>query len=197
MTPISVASAAAPPLFLRLSGPRRWRLLAELVRSDRQVRELGRSIDERQSLTSYHLGPAPRRGLVTCGAAGRPPCAYYSLDLAACRERLAEAVGALHPGLRSSPPPVSGGAAGDGLPTSCGEPASCAVLFLSPGTVSFADGRGSRAASSVAAKLTPQRGSHPKGLHPGAVQVMGERGIDIGGRRSKPLSEFTSQRFDS
>jgi protein-tyrosine-phosphatase len=39
-------------------------------------------------------------------------------------------------------------------------------------------------------------GSHPKPLHPSAVRVMRERGIDLGGRRSKHLSEFTGLRFD-
>jgi ArsR family transcriptional regulator, arsenate/arsenite/antimonite-responsive transcriptional repressor / arsenate reductase (thioredoxin) len=39
-------------------------------------------------------------------------------------------------------------------------------------------------------------GSHPKPLHPNAVRVMAERGIDISGRRSKHLSQFTGQRFD-
>jgi protein-tyrosine-phosphatase len=39
-------------------------------------------------------------------------------------------------------------------------------------------------------------GSHPKPLHPNAVRVMRARGIDLAGRRSKHLSEFTDQRFD-
>ena len=39
-------------------------------------------------------------------------------------------------------------------------------------------------------------GSHPKPLHPNAVRVMRERDIDIGGNRSKHLSEFAGQRFD-
>ena len=39
-------------------------------------------------------------------------------------------------------------------------------------------------------------GSHPKDLHPNAVRVMRERGMDISGARSKHLSEFAEQRFD-
>ncbi|CAH0292001.1 Glutaredoxin arsenate reductase [Arthrobacter sp. Bi83] len=39
-------------------------------------------------------------------------------------------------------------------------------------------------------------GSHPKDLHPNAVRVMRERGIDISGARSKHLSEFAEHRFD-
>jgi protein-tyrosine-phosphatase len=39
-------------------------------------------------------------------------------------------------------------------------------------------------------------GSHPKSLHPNAVRVMRERGIDIDGRRSKHLDEFAEERLD-
>ncbi len=39
-------------------------------------------------------------------------------------------------------------------------------------------------------------GSHPKPLHPTAVRVMRESGIDIEGRRPKHLEEFVGQRFD-
>ena len=43
--------------FVRLlAHPLRWRLLRELVRSDRAVRELTELLGERQSLVSYHLG---------------------------------------------------------------------------------------------------------------------------------------------
>jgi protein-tyrosine-phosphatase len=38
-------------------------------------------------------------------------------------------------------------------------------------------------------------GSRPKPLHPEAVRVMREHGIDISGRRSKHLEEFSGQRF--
>jgi protein-tyrosine-phosphatase len=39
-------------------------------------------------------------------------------------------------------------------------------------------------------------GSHPKPLHPNAVRAMGEHGIDLQGRRSKHLSEFSGESFD-
>jgi protein-tyrosine-phosphatase len=39
-------------------------------------------------------------------------------------------------------------------------------------------------------------GSRPKDLHPSAVRVMRERGIDITGARPKHLSEYAEQRFD-
>jgi protein-tyrosine-phosphatase len=39
-------------------------------------------------------------------------------------------------------------------------------------------------------------GSHPKPLHPNAVRVIRDRGIDISARRSKHLGEFAGHRFD-
>ena len=39
-------------------------------------------------------------------------------------------------------------------------------------------------------------GSHPKPLHPNAVRVMAERGIDIAGHKPKHLRRFARTRFD-
>lgn len=38
-------------------------------------------------------------------------------------------------------------------------------------------------------------GSNPKPLHPKAISVLRERGIDIAGARSKSLDEFIAERF--
>jgi protein-tyrosine-phosphatase len=40
-------------------------------------------------------------------------------------------------------------------------------------------------------------GSAPKPLHPNAVRVLRERGIDISANRTKHLDELSSQRFDT
>jgi len=192
----SPGAPAPPPDVLRLSGhPVRWQLLSELARSDRQVRELTALVGQRQSLTSYHLGQLRAGGLVTMrrSSADRRD-AYYSLDLAVCRDRLADAGAALHPGLRL-------------VPTSLTPPARprrrrrsrppVRVLFLCTGNSSR-----SQMAEAILQRLGGARvhvvsaGSHPRDLHPDAVRVMGERGIDIAGRRSKHLSEFVEQRFD-
>lgn len=187
---------AAPPGFLRLTGhPVRWRLLSELARSDRQVRELTALIGQRQSLTSYHLGQLRGGGLVTMRRSSADKRdTYYSLDLAACRDLLAEAGGALHPGLRlvpAAPPPRAGG-----LDRHCTRP-PVRVLFLCTGNSSR-----SQMAEAILERLGGPRveaasaGSHPKALHPGAVRVMGDRGIEIGDRRSKHLDEFIERPFD-
>jgi ArsR family transcriptional regulator, arsenate/arsenite/antimonite-responsive transcriptional repressor / arsenate reductase (thioredoxin) len=178
---------AVPPGFLRLAAhPLRWQLMSELARSDRQVRELKTLLGQPQNLVSYHLARLRGGGLVTArrsSADGRD--AYYRLDLVRCGELLTEAGAALHPGLRlcaSAGGPVRGRAR---------------VLFLCTGN---------SARSQIAQALLEQMagdtvtaasaGSHPKPLHPYAIQAMGERGIDISSRPSRHLSVFAGERFD-
>src|ERR1700741_5377552 len=88
----------ATPGFLRLAGhPLRWRLLTELARSDRQVRELTGRLGQAQSLISYHLGQLRAGGLVSVrrSSADRRD-AYYRIELTRCGELLAETGLALH-----------------------------------------------------------------------------------------------------
>src|ERR1700683_5227251 len=110
---MAVQQDSVPPGFLRLAGqPVRWRLLTELARSDRQVRELEALTGQPQSLVSYHLGQLRDGGLVAAkrSSADRRD-AYYRIDLTRCGELLAQAGTALHPGLRLWPAaPRPGGA---------------------------------------------------------------------------------------
>ena len=179
-------SAASPPPFLSLAGhPLRWRLLRELARSDQRVGELCIRSGKQQSLVSYHLRRLRDGGLVFTRrslADGRDT--YYVLDLAGCGDRLRGAAAALHPGLATAAPL---------LPL-----AHARVLFLCTGN---------SARSQMAEALTEQlsdgavsaasAGSRPKPLHPEAVRAMRAYGLDIGGRRTKHLSEFAGERFDS
>jgi protein-tyrosine-phosphatase len=65
---------------------------------------------------------------------------------------------------------------------------------------------GNSARSQMAEALLEQRsdhtiqarsaGSHPKALHPNAVRVMSERGIDISRRTTKHLGRFVHSHFD-
>ncbi len=94
-----------PPPFARMAAdPLRWRLLRELARSDRRVRELVALAGQPQNLVSYHLGRLRAAGLVGARRSsfdGRDT--YYHLDLARCAQSLASAGAALHPGLRLDP----------------------------------------------------------------------------------------------
>ncbi|MBS1886401.1 MAG: MarR family transcriptional regulator [Actinobacteria bacterium] len=182
---------AAPPSFLSLAAdPLRWRLLIALAHGDLRVRELAALVDRPQSLVSYHLSKLSAAGVLTrrkSSADGRD--SYYALDLARCGDLLAASAGGLHPGLRLAVPPRG--------PRADGGPIRGRVLFLCTGN----SGR-SQIAEALAADLSGgtvearSAGSDPKPLHPLAVRVMGERGIDIAGRRSKHLDEFAGERFD-
>jgi ArsR family transcriptional regulator, arsenate/arsenite/antimonite-responsive transcriptional repressor / arsenate reductase (thioredoxin) len=179
-----------PPVFLTLAAdPLRWRLLGELARSDRRVRELCALAERPQNLVSYHLAKLRAAGLVSSrrsAADGRD--SYYMLDLTRCRELLSGSGGTLHPGLRLAAPPPREWKPGSARPR---------VLFLCTGNSAR-----SQIAEALVHELTGgavearSAGSHPKPLHRNAVRVMRERGIDIAGGRSKHLSEFTGDRFD-
>ena len=187
-----IASAApgvsSPPRFLALAGhPLRWRLLSELARSDRRVGELCALAGRRQSLVSYHLRQLRDGGLVSArrsAADGRD--SYYLLDLARCGELLRSAGASLHPGL--APPPLAARSRDAVL---------ASVLFLCTGNSAR-----SQIAEALAERLSGgavdavSAGSRPKPLHPNAVRVMSERGIELSGRRSKHLNEFAGERFD-
>jgi protein-tyrosine-phosphatase/DNA-binding transcriptional ArsR family regulator len=177
-----------PPDFLQLAGhPLRWRLLAELARSDRQVRELTSLLSQPQSLVSYHLGQLRRSSLVTMRRSSADARdAYYSVDLARCGELLSAAGAALHPGLRPT----------ESAPADRGQ-RSARVLFLCTGNSTrsqlaeafmqhFSEGTVNAASA----------GSHPRSLHPNAARVMREYRIDPAARRAKHLDVFADQSFD-
>jgi ArsR family transcriptional regulator, arsenate/arsenite/antimonite-responsive transcriptional repressor / arsenate reductase (thioredoxin) len=180
-----------PPPFVRLiAHPVRWRLLRELVRSDRTVRELSELVDEPQNLVSYHLRHLRDGGVVVArrSSADRRD-SYSTIDLAACEQQLQAAGGALHPALwlasAPTPPRVDGSGRRPRVLFLCtgnsarSQIAEALLEHLSEGTVEAASA-----------------GSHPKPLHPDAVRVMRERGIDLGGNRSKHLDELIAEPFD-
>jgi protein-tyrosine-phosphatase len=190
-TGVVKAEVEDPPGFVQLAAhPVRWRLLRELTRSDRAVRELTERLGEPQNLVSYHLRRLRDGGLVSCrrsAADGRD--SYYAIDLSRCQQELQITGGALHPALWPS------GA----------RPAARAVTRAHRARVLFLC-TGNSARSQMAEALLEQAsagtvdaasaGSHPKPLHPHAVRVMRKRGIDISGNRTKHLGEFVKQRFD-
>ncbi|HEX2578159.1 MAG TPA: hypothetical protein VHK88_17555 [Aquihabitans sp.] len=185
-----------PPPFLRLAAhPIRWRLLAELARSDRAVRELTALVGEPQNLVSYHLGHLRRGELVRArrSSADRRD-AYYAIDLARCAELLQCSGAALHPGLAPAPAPPPSGTAGGRHGR---RRRRTRVLFL-------CTGNGSR--SQMAEALLRDRsggavevvsaGTHPKPVPAGAIRAMADRGIDLGDARSKHVDVFARRRFD-
>jgi ArsR family transcriptional regulator, arsenate/arsenite/antimonite-responsive transcriptional repressor / arsenate reductase (thioredoxin) len=178
-----------PPEFLQLAGhPLRWRLLSELGRSDRMVHELTRLVGEPQNLVSYHLGKLRDGRLVSArrSSADRRDM-YYGLDLARIGGLLSATGGALHPGLRLTPPSRNAAPAGP-----------VRVLFLCTGNSArsqmaeaLARARSGGAIEAVSA------GSHPRPLDPNAVRVMREEhGLDLAGQAPKHLDVIAGQSFD-
>ena len=182
--------ATQPPEILGLlSDPLRWQLVVELGRSDRRVGELVQLVGKPQNLVSYHLSELRRAGIVgsrRSSADGRD--VYYRADLFRCRDLLGEAGFSLHPGISLAPE------APDDVESRRARPR---LLFL---------WTGNSARSQIAEALVEHKsagtvearsaGSHPKPLHPNAVRVMAERGIDISDRTTKSLTRFARSRFD-
>ena len=179
---------SSPPPFLQLAGHHlRWRLLSELARSDRRVGELCALAERPQSLVSYHLRRLRDGGLVSTrrsAADGRDT--YYVLDLARCSELLSSAGASLHPGLAPAP-----------RERHVRRSPLARVLFLCTGNSArsqMAEALCERLSGGAVSAVSA--GSHPKPLHANAIRVMREHGIDLAGRRSKHLSEFSARRFD-
>jgi protein-tyrosine-phosphatase len=165
-------------------------LLSELARSDRRVRELRGLIGEPQSLVSYHLGRLRAARLVsTRRSSFDARDTYYRAELARCGELLAGVGAALHPSLQLVTAPPAEPRSGRGAPLR--------VLFLCTGNSAR-----SQMAEALIERVAGARvkafsaGSHPKPLHDNAVRVMAGYGVDLAGRRSKPINEFAGRRFD-
>ena len=168
-----------------VAHPIRWRLLRELACGDRRVGELTAALGLPQNLVSYHLARLREAELVSPrkSSADRRDV-YYHADLARCGDLFASAGAALHPALRLAPPAAP-------------PPKRASTLFLCTGNsarsqmaealLHHLSGGASEAASA---------GSHPKTLHPLAVQVLRERGLDISRQRPKHVGTFAGRRFD-
>ncbi len=187
---VVAAADEAPVQFLQLvADPLRWQLLSHLARSDWRVGEVAQLVGKAQNLVSYHLGELRSVGLVSArqsSADGRDT--YYRLDLARFGQLFVSAGASLHPSLALAPPvPQAPGAV---------KPRQ-RVLFLCTGN---------SARSQIAEALLTNHthgvvearsaGSYPKPLHPNAVRVMSERGIDISRSTTKHLDRFARARFD-
>src|SRR5262245_53840584 len=108
MTADSALPGLSPPAFLQLAGNAlRWRLLAELARSDLRVGELTARVGQPQNAVSYHLGRLRAGGLVSARRSSADQRdSYYHADLTRCGELLAATGVALHAGLATSPAPI-------------------------------------------------------------------------------------------
>ena len=187
---------SVPSVVRLLADPVRWRLMRELASSDRRVRELAAAVGQPQNLVSYHLRQLRLDGLVSARRSSADARGtYYTVDLGRFGELLAQTGRTVHPGLRLAPCPTA--PAAPLVPAASADRTAARLLFLCTGN---------SARSQIAEALAVARsggrveahsaGSCPKPLHPNAVRVLRERGIEVGLRQPKHLSIFVAHRFD-
>jgi len=152
------------------------------------VSELTGLVGEPHNLVSYHLGKLRDGGLVSArrSSADRRD-AYYTIDLERVGELLSAAGGALHPGLRLTPPDAR---AVDTAPVK--------MLFLCTGNSARSPMAEALARALSGGLVEAQSaGSHPRPLHPNALRVMREEhGLDLTGHASRQLETLLDRRFD-
>ena len=165
-----------------LADETRWHLVGALRRSDYQVGELVALLKQPQNLVSYHLGVLRQAGLVQIHRSDADARAvYYALDLAALQTSYRQVGASLQLPLDvpvQPLPPVT-------------------VLFLCTGNSArsqMAEGwlrhlSGGRVAARSA-------GTAPQTLHPLAIEVMAEAGVDVGSQHAKGLDALEGRRPD-
>ena len=180
-----------PPILLKLLADEvRWQIVTALARSDRRGQELVQLLRRPKNLVSYHLKQLLAHQLVAerrSAADGRD--IYFSLRLDQVRQLYLESGQALHPSLTNV----------------ATDPQTQRELILPHRRILFLcthNSARSQMAEAILRHLSAGQievysaGTEPSEIHPLAIQVMRERGINIAGQRSKHLSEFIGQRFD-
>jgi ArsR family transcriptional regulator, arsenate/arsenite/antimonite-responsive transcriptional repressor / arsenate reductase (thioredoxin) len=169
----------------------RWRILLSLAQSDRKVEELVKQIKQPHNVISYHLKLLRRKQLLSehrSAADGRD--IYYSLDLVRFRTLYFQAGMSLHPALsdpESQPRPKEVDRKHPKL----------RILFLCTHNSAR-----SQMAEAILRKIGSNQvevfsaGNEPSPIHPLAINVMSQIGIDISQQKPKHLNQFLDQNFD-
>ncbi len=178
---------ASPPDFLKLlAHDLRWQLLTALAHSDYRVQELADRLQRPMNLVSYHLRQLREAGLVQerrSSADGRD--LYCTLDLAEFARRYRASAIALHPAVASdiSMHPNR---------------RQMSLLFLC--THNSARSQMAEALLRAQCGTRPievaSAGNYPSTVHPTAIAIMQEAGIDIRAQTSKHLDTLRNQHFD-
>jgi ArsR family transcriptional regulator, arsenate/arsenite/antimonite-responsive transcriptional repressor / arsenate reductase (thioredoxin) len=177
-----MATPSTLELLKLLADDTRWQLISELRQSDRQVGELVAQLQLPQNLVSYHLGVLRQAGLVHVRRSDADArVTYYGLDI----ERLQSVHQQIGADLQ--------------LPqlTASMEAPSATVIFLCTGNSARSQmAEGWLRHLSGGRVLARSAGVQPRSLHPLAVEVMAEAGIDIGYQRAKSPEALASMRPD-
>lgn len=167
----SMATPSTLELLKLLADDTRWQLISELRQSDRQVGELVAHLQLPQNLVSYHLGVLRQASLVHVRRSDADArVTYYGLDIT----RLQSVYQQIGADLRLPQP-----AANTTAP-------SATVIFLCTGNSARSQmAEGWLRHLSGGRVLARSAGVQPRSLHPLAVEVMAEAGIDIGYQQAK------------
>ena len=189
---MSTTPAHQPLDFLKLlAHDIRWRILLALSRSDRKVEELVKQLKQPHNLISYHLKLLRDKQLVSerrSSADGRD--IYYSLNMGHFKTLYFQAGTSVHPALGDSILPSQLKDATDKFPKT-------RILFLcthNSARSQMAEGILRQAAGDRIEVFSA--GNEPTPIHPLAVKVMSEIGIEISDQKPKHLNQFLGQHFD-
>jgi protein-tyrosine-phosphatase/DNA-binding transcriptional ArsR family regulator len=192
MTALDIPSHA-PKIFQLLGHDLRWRMVALLARSDYSGQELVRLLQQPQNLVSYHLKLLAEQHVVQERRNNADERSiYYRVDMETLRLLYQTSGTALHPGLA-----VCDHHEEEDQETGTFPQTPIRMLFLCTHNSAR-----SQMAEGIVRALTHGQidvvsaGSHPTQLHPMAVRVLQEMGIDISSQHAKQVKEFAHQSFD-
>jgi protein-tyrosine-phosphatase/DNA-binding transcriptional ArsR family regulator len=172
-TKVIPAAPSALEALKLLADDTRWQLIGELRNSDRQVGELVERLKVPQNLMSYHLGLLRQSGLVQVRRSDMDArVLYYGLDLAAIQAAYQQIGASLH-----IPDLVA--------PTTL--PGTLVVFLCTENSARSQIAEGWLRQMSGGRVPVRSAGTEPRALHPLAVQVMAEVGVDIGYQQAKGL----------
>jgi ArsR family transcriptional regulator, arsenate/arsenite/antimonite-responsive transcriptional repressor / arsenate reductase (thioredoxin) len=188
-----------------LAHEQRWNLLLALAGSDLRVQELMARVGEPANLVSYHLRRLREHALVRerrSSADARD--VYYSLDLDRVAYLYQAAGASLHPGLvpdsRGLPGSAAPGATSDGAPapaTGAAPAPRRRVLFICTHNSARSQMAEARLRTQSGGRIeAASAGTSPTALHPLAIQVLAQQGIDAQEQRAKSLAAVGTAGWD-
>lgn len=184
---VSESHAQVPQILHLLAHPLRWQIVNLLKISDLRVQELVDGTQQPYNLVSYHLKMLRSAGLVSLRKSDADSRdLYYNLDTDKLQNEYQSAALQLFPGWGWQAPTENS------LPFETKR-----VLFL----CTHNSARSQMAEAMLRhfggkAYQVSSAGSQPQSVHPEAIAVMDDMGIDIRSQRAKHLDEFRNEPFD-
>jgi ArsR family transcriptional regulator, arsenate/arsenite/antimonite-responsive transcriptional repressor / arsenate reductase (thioredoxin) len=186
-----ISTVQPPPLLKLLAHDIRWNILMLLARSDYCVQDLVHLVQRPHNLVSYHLRQLRGQHLVTeRRSAADSRDMYYSLNFDTLHTLYFAAADALHPALSDTDTTFQERE----VPFSENP---IRILFLCT-----ENSARSQIAEALMCSLSKGKveafsaGSHPSTIHPYALKVLAQHGIETSHLRSKHFDEFRGQTFD-